>query len=116
MTTFLDDRRLGGAATAILGHKTKQSQANEREQLASVTEQHYNRSQKIDLKADGMMLWVKALLTACEKENRKLQLREKLISVAEPNARKRSVNMRTTRPAVGRPSRAEGRRCARGAP
>ena len=73
MTTFLDDNRLGGAATAILGHKMAHSNINEREQLASVTEQHYNRSQKIDLKAEGMALWVKALLTTCDKERRKLE-------------------------------------------
>ena len=73
MTTFLDDKRLGGAATAILGHKMAHSSINEREQLASVTEQHYNRSQKIDLKAEGMALWVKTLLSACEKERRKLE-------------------------------------------
>jgi integrase len=72
MTTFLDDRRLGGAATAILGHKTSNNRTDEREKLAPVTEQHYNRSQKIDLKAEGMALWVKAVLTACEKERRKL--------------------------------------------
>jgi integrase len=73
MTTFLDDKRLGGAATAILGHKLAHSSINEREQLASVTEQHYNRSQKIDLKAEGMALWVKTLLAACEKERRGLE-------------------------------------------
>lgn len=75
MTTFLDDRRLGGAATAILGHKTAHSRTDEREKLAPVTEQHYNRSQKIDLKAEGMALWVKAVLAACEKERRKLVYR-----------------------------------------
>jgi hypothetical protein len=73
VTTFLDDRRLGGAATAILGHKTAHSRIDEREQLASVTEQHYNRSQKIDLKAEGMAIWVKALLAACVTERRKLE-------------------------------------------
>ena len=46
MTSFLDDRRLGGAATAILGHKTQHHRTEEREKLAAVTEQHYNRSQK----------------------------------------------------------------------
>ncbi|MEH2560237.1 integrase [Bradyrhizobium algeriense] len=73
VTTFLDDRRLGGAATAILGHKTAHSSIDEREQLASVTEQHYNRSQKIDLKAEGMAIWVKTLLAACYAERRKLE-------------------------------------------
>lgn len=72
MTTFLDDRRLGGAATAILGHKISTSRIGEREKLAPVTEQHYNRSQKIDLKAEGMALWVNAMLSAYEEEREKL--------------------------------------------
>jgi len=38
-----------------------------------VTEQHYSRSQRIDLKAKGMALWVKALLAAYEKERRKFR-------------------------------------------
>jgi integrase len=75
MTTFLDDRRLGGAATAILGHKTPHHRTEEREKLATVTEQHYNQSQKIDLKAEGMALWVKAILAAFEKEHKKSKLR-----------------------------------------
>jgi hypothetical protein len=49
LTTFMDDRRLGGAATAILGHKTDHDRVDERERMASVTEQHYNRSQRIGL-------------------------------------------------------------------
>jgi integrase len=73
MTTFLEDSRLGGAATAILGHKMTHSNINERERLASVTEQHYSRSQRIDLKSEGMALWVKAILAVCEKERRKLR-------------------------------------------
>jgi len=56
MTTLLDDKRLGGAATAILGHKTDHDRVDERERMASVTEQHYNRSQRIGLKAEGMSL------------------------------------------------------------
>jgi hypothetical protein len=73
LTTFLDDRRLGGAATAILGHKTDHDRVDERERMASVTEQHYNRSQRIALKADGMALWVKALIATYEKERRKFR-------------------------------------------
>ncbi|MEY9168958.1 hypothetical protein ACVII1_000019 [Bradyrhizobium elkanii] len=57
IATYLDDRRLGGAATAILGHKTSFGKTKEREKLAPVTEQHYSRAQKIDLKAEGMALW-----------------------------------------------------------
>ncbi len=73
MTTFLDDKRLGGAATTILGHKTDHDRVDERERMASVTDQHYNRSQRIGLKAEGMALWVKALLAAYQKERRKFR-------------------------------------------
>jgi integrase len=73
MTTLLDDKRLGGAATAILGHKTDHDRVDERERMASVTEQHYNRSQRIGLKAEGMALWVKMLLSAYAKEQRKFR-------------------------------------------
>jgi integrase len=73
MVTFLDDRRLGGAATAILGHKTDHDRVDDRERMASVTEQHYNRSQRIGLKAEGMSLWVKALVATYQKERRKFR-------------------------------------------
>jgi hypothetical protein len=73
LTTFLDDRRLGGAATAILGHKMDHDRVDARERMAKVTEQHYNRSQRIGLKAEGMALWVKALLAAYAKERRKFR-------------------------------------------
>jgi integrase len=73
MTTLLDDNRLGGAATAILGHKTDHDRVDERERMATVTEQHYNRSQRIGLKAEGMALWVKVLLLAYAKERRKFR-------------------------------------------
>jgi integrase len=74
MTTFLTDRGLGGSATAILAHRIPHEQTSQRELLAPVTELHYNLSQKIDLKAEGMALWVKALLLAYEKERKKLKL------------------------------------------
>ncbi|QQN67366.1 hypothetical protein JIR23_21390 [Bradyrhizobium diazoefficiens] len=75
ITTFLEDRRLGGAASAILGHKQPNSDPSreERERLARVTEQHYNHSQRIRLKAEGMALWVKALLSAYNRELRRFQ-------------------------------------------
>jgi integrase len=73
ITTFLDERRLGGAATSILGHKSSTSQMDEREKLAPVTEQHYSRSQRIDLKAEGMALWTKALLASYESERIKIR-------------------------------------------
>ncbi len=46
---------------------------DERERMATVTEQHYNRSQRIGLKAEGMTLWVKALIAAYKKENQKFR-------------------------------------------
>lgn len=73
LTNYLDDRRLGGSATAILAHKTSSGKTKERERLSPVTEQHYSRSQRIDLKAEGMALWVKALLAAYAKESRKFR-------------------------------------------
>jgi integrase len=81
LATFLDERRLGGAATAILGHKSSTSRMDEREKLAPVTEQHYSRSQKIDLKAEGMLLWTKALLAAYEHERTKIR-RSALVRLA----------------------------------
>jgi hypothetical protein len=74
MATFLDDRKLGGAATAILGHKMPHDCVNERERLAPVTHQHYSRSQKINLKAEGIALWVKALLVAYEHERNESEM------------------------------------------
>ena len=60
-------------ALPILGHKTANHHVDDREKLAAVTEQHYNRSQKISLKAEGMALWVKALMSAYEKERKKFR-------------------------------------------
>jgi hypothetical protein len=57
----------------ILGHKTDHDRVDERERMASVTEQHYNRSQRIALKAEGMALWVKAVIAAYQKECRKFR-------------------------------------------
>lgn len=71
--TFLDDHRLGGAASAILGHKLPRDVMPERERMAPVTEIHYNSSQRIALKAEGMALWTKAILAACEKERKELR-------------------------------------------
>jgi integrase len=73
VTTFLDERRLGGAATAILGHKMDHDRVDERERMASVTEQHYNLSQRIGLKSEGMALWAKALMAAHNKERLKFR-------------------------------------------
>jgi len=68
LTRFLDDRRLGGAASAILGHKLQNEKMPEEERMAEVTELHYNSSARISLKAEGMKVWVGAILDACERE------------------------------------------------
>ena len=75
LTRFLDDRRLGGAASAILGHKLQNDKMPEEERMAEVTELHYNSSQRISLKAEGMKLWVDAILDACEHERTKIKKR-----------------------------------------
>jgi integrase len=54
LTTFLSEMGLGGATSAILGHKIEGKKVPERELTAKVTEAHYNTSQKITLKADGV--------------------------------------------------------------
>lgn len=68
LTRFLDDRRLGGVASAILGHKLQNENMPEEERMAEVTELHYNSSQRILLKSEGMKLWVDTILDACERE------------------------------------------------
>lgn len=73
LTTFLKSRRLRGAASAILGHRTgRESDEAERERMLAVTEVHYDRSQNLTLKAEGMRLWVDAVLKAFRKEKDKL--------------------------------------------
>jgi integrase len=72
LTNFLDDRRLGGGASAILGHKLPHEKMPPEERMAPVTELHYNSSQRIALKAEGMKLWVHAILGAVAAERKKL--------------------------------------------
>lgn len=73
LTRFLDDNRLGGAASAILGHKLAYEKMPEEERMAEVTEIHYNSSQRLSLKAEGMKLWVDTILNACERERASLK-------------------------------------------
>lgn len=68
ITRFLDDNNLGGSASAILAHQLDNQKMPEEERRARVTDQHYNSSQRIGLKAKGMKLWVDAILDACERE------------------------------------------------
>ncbi len=71
--SFLGDRRLGGAASAILSHKEAKTE-NEKERVAPVTRLHYDRGQRMALKAEGIELWVAAVLEAYERERAALAL------------------------------------------
>ncbi|WP_454104513.1 integrase arm-type DNA-binding domain-containing protein [Methylorubrum extorquens] len=92
IATFLGERRLGGAAAAILDHVD--GKAEERERTAPVTRLHYDRAQRLELKAEGMAMWCEAILAAYEKE------RDALARVPLPPARPRTVR----KPAVRRRS------------
>lgn len=65
--SFLGDRRLGGAASAILSHKEGKGES-EKERTAAVTRLHYDRGQRMALKAEGMEMWVAAVIEAYERE------------------------------------------------
>lgn len=67
LTSFLTDRRLGGAASAILDHEIAGAE-DLRERRATVTRLHYDTAQRVALKAEGMGLWVAAVLEAYEAE------------------------------------------------
>ena len=87
LTRFLDDKRLGGAASAILGHKLAHEKMPEEERMAEVTEIHYNSSQRLSLKAEGMKLWVDTILDACERERvkiKRLNARQLHLQLASP--------------------------------
>ncbi|SFI10832.1 integrase arm-type DNA-binding domain-containing protein [Methylobacterium brachiatum] len=71
--SFLGDRRLGGAASAILSHKEGKGES-EKERVAAVTRLHYDRGQRMALKAEGMELWTAAILEAYEREKAALAL------------------------------------------
>lgn len=73
ITEFLVDRRLGGAASAILDHEIAGAK-DLREQTATVTRLHYDTAQRIALKAEGMALWCDALLAEVERERALLAL------------------------------------------
>lgn len=67
IATYLDERRLGGAGSAILAHKAGRSE-DERERVEHVTRLHYARGQRMGLKAEGMEVWVRAVLDAYQAE------------------------------------------------
>lgn len=67
LASFLDEARLGGAASAILAHRPAKTE-NDRERVEVVTRLHYAKSQRLALKAEGMKLWVDAVLQAYSAE------------------------------------------------
>lgn len=75
LAAFLDMERLGGAASAILAHRppsAKGDPGQERELAQAITLRHYVHSQRLDLKAEGMAVWVRAVLEAYEAEHARL--------------------------------------------
>lgn len=71
LPTFLDLERLGGAGSAILAHTRRKAAGDadeERELAQAITLRHYIHSQRMELKAEGMELWVAAVLAAYEAE------------------------------------------------
>ncbi|ACB27149.1 integrase arm-type DNA-binding domain-containing protein [Methylobacterium radiotolerans] len=89
LATFLGERRLGGAAAAILDHVD--GKAEERERTAPVTRLHYDRAQRMELKSEGMDLWCRAILEAYERE------REAIARVPLPPPRPRPVRKPPTK-------------------
>lgn len=68
MASFFDDIRLGGAGSALLGHVSRRDD-DDRQRVADVTRIHYARSQRLDLKTEGMEKWVAAVIAAYEEES-----------------------------------------------
>lgn len=92
MTAFLEGERLGGAASAILAHKAQRASGSpdeERELMAAITLKHYFRGQRLDLKAAGMEVWVKAILDAYDEEALKMDRSEARRS--DPSLRAKSA-------------------------
>lgn len=71
LASFLDERRLGGAGSAILAHLTDKSD-NDADKVEKVTRLHYALSQRLPLKAEGMALWVDAVLEAYQAEKARM--------------------------------------------
>jgi hypothetical protein len=64
ITGFLDFHKLGGASSAVLSHRERRDgKKAERERMLPVTKLHYHHDQQIFLKADGLDLWTKAVLS-----------------------------------------------------
>jgi len=71
LASFLDERRLGGAGSAILAHLTDKSD-NDADKVEKVTRLHYALGQRLPLKAEGMALWVDAVMEAYQTEKAKV--------------------------------------------
>lgn len=71
LASFLDERRLGGAGSAILAHITDKTD-KDAERVEKVTRLHYALGQRLPLKAEGMALWVDAVLETYRAEKAKM--------------------------------------------
>ena len=97
LANFLDDKNLGGTGSAILAHKHEKF-VDERVSVAEVTRKHYAFvAQRLPLKAEGMKVWVEAVLEAYEREKRGPEL-----TIAG------SADGRPSRPARARRGRQKG--------
>jgi Arm DNA-binding domain len=75
LSAYLDMERLGGSASAILGHRKQRTpgeHAQERELAEAITLRHYLHGQRLEMKAAGMEAWTKAVLDAYEAEHSRL--------------------------------------------
>ncbi len=71
LPSLLDMERLGGSGSAILAHskaKANGDDGGERELPSAITLRHYIHSQRMDLKALGMEVWVAAVMEAYARE------------------------------------------------
>jgi len=74
LAAYLDLEKLGGAASSILAHKpaTRGEPGQERELAQAITLRHYLHGQRLELKSEGMAVWVAAVLEAYEAERARL--------------------------------------------
>lgn len=89
--SFLAEEELGGAASAILAHKTGRKD-DEDARLEDITRKVYAKAQRLDLKARGMEAWVAAVLDAYAREAAALDRSAAADARrSEPNLRARSA-------------------------
>jgi hypothetical protein len=66
LTTFFENRGLGAYASALLDHKTSGIDKMS-EEVAAVTQEVYSAGDRVEFKAEGLSLWMAAVLPEYEK-------------------------------------------------